>query len=341
MSRNYYMVRAMDSTERYFSAFFDNSIVGVGWSEVDFTGFSTSEELREAVYQAYYVGREHRPQTVSRHLNEVERFKNIQDGDYIVVPYYSGIVLAVADTEERYAADTQEMDLANQRAVQYRYRDGALLTIPRSELSEGLQRRLRVPGNSVSNLYEFRDEIERLFSADSYSYSQVQQEKENAHLEALRLELIVRIRQGNTNLQTGGIGLERLVCELMRIEGYTANVLAKNKFSGNADADIEAFRTDAFSSAKIFVQVKHHSGTSPRSGIQQVIDALSQTEYEEYDGWFVTSGELTAEDLAFAREYGIQVMEGHDLADLIISNINRLSGDSRIKLGISKYPSLL
>lgn len=183
--------------------------------------------------------------------------------------------------------------------------------------------------------------LDRLFSADSYSYSKVQQEKETAHLEALRLELIARIRQGNTNLQTGGIGLEQLVCELMRIEGYTANVLAKNKFSGNADVDIEAFRTDAFSSAKIFVQVKHHSGTSPRSGIQQVIDVLAQTEYEEYDGWFVTSGELSADDLAFAKEYGIRVMEGHDLADLIISDSDRLPDEIRIKLGISKYPVLL
>ena len=85
----------------------------------------------------------------------------------------------------------------------------------------------------------------------------------------------------------------------------------------------------------------YSSGTSPRSGIQQVIDVLCQTEYEEYDGWFVTSADVSADDLTFAKEYGIRVMEGHDLVDLIISDISRLSDATRIKLGISKYPSLL
>ena len=95
--------------------------------------------------------------------------------------------------------------MANQRAVQYRYKDGSLLVVPRNELSEGLQRRLRVPGSSVSNLYDFRDEIERLFSEESYSYSKTLQQKETDHLESLRRGLLDRIQSGNTNLQTGGI----------------------------------------------------------------------------------------------------------------------------------------
>lgn len=341
MGRNYYMVRAMDSTELYFKLFFDNSIVGVGWSDVDFTKYADSTELRHEVYQSYYADSNRPTQADSRNLNEVERFKNINTGDYILIPYYSGIALAVAEGKELYDAEAKDIDLANQRAVQYRYKDGSLLVIPRNELSEGLQRRLRVPGSSVSNLYDFRDEIERLFSEESYSYSKTLQKKETDHLESLRRGLLDRIQSGNTNLQTGGIGLEHLVCELMCIEGYTAKVLPKSKFSGHADADIEALKNDAFSSTKIFVQVKHHSGTSPRSGIQQVIDVLCQTEYEEYDGWFVTSADVSADDLTFAKEYGIRVMEGHDLVDLIISDISRLSDATRIKLGISKYPSLL
>lgn len=341
MSHNYYMVRAMDSTEQYFRAFFDNSIVGVGWSKVDFTKYASVDSLRNAVFEIYYKDKNYRQQFVSKHLNEVERFKGIQPGDYILIPYYSGVALAVAEKEAFYVQDAIIIDLANQRRVQYRRRNGELLVVPRNELSEGLQRRLRVPGNSVSNLYEFHEEIDRLFAADSYSYSKMQQEKEDKHLKTLRRALIERIRQGDTNLQTGGIGLERLVCELMRIEGYTANVLAKTKFSGNADADIEAYRTDAFSSTKIFVQVKHHSGISPRAGIQQIVDVLSQTQYEEYDGWFVTSANISADDLAFAKEHGIHVMEGYDLADLIISDADRLPEEFRIRLGISKYPSLI
>jgi len=341
MSHNYYMVRAMDSTEQYFNAFFGSGIVGVGWSNVDFTEYASSEELREAVRLSYYMDNQYRQQLVSKHLNEVERFKNIQSGDYILVPYYSGVAIAVAEEKEIHANDAVEINLVNQRRVQYRRKNGELLVVPRNELSEGLQRRLRVPGNSVSNLYEFHEEIDRLFSADSYSYSMAQQEKEDSHLQKLRSSLIDRIRQGDTNLQTGGIGLERLVCELMRIEGYTANVLAKTKFAGKADADIEAYRTDAFSNAKILVQVKHHSGISPRAGIQQIVEVLEQTQYEDYDGWFVTSANVSEDDLLFAKEHGIHVMEGHDLADLIISDADKLPEEFRLRLGISRYPTLI
>ena len=68
------------------------------------------------------------------------------------------------------------------------------------------------------------------------------------------------LQKGKSNLQTGGIGLENLVCEIMQCEGYESKILAKNKFQGKADADILAIKEDSFMSKKIFVQVKHHNG---------------------------------------------------------------------------------
>ncbi|MDO5577277.1 MAG: restriction endonuclease, partial [Fibrobacter sp.] len=273
--------------------------------------------------------------------NEVERFKNIQAGDYIIVPFYSGIALAVAESEELYNSEAYELDLSNQRRAAFRYADKKLLVIPRNELSEGLQRRLRVRGNTVSNLYEFKDEIEKIFESKSYSYSQAVRDAEDKVLVELKKGLLDHIRNGHTNLQTGGIGLEHLMCELMMIEGYNARVLAKTKFTGKADADVEAIRIDAFMDKKIFVQVKHHSGISPRSGIQQVIDVLHQTEYEDYDGYFVTSADIDPSDLIFAKENGIEVMDGHDLVELIIADMDKLSDTTRQQLGICRFPSLL
>lgn len=62
MPHNYYMVRAMDSTEQYFNAFFGNGIVGVGWSKIDFTKYASSEELREAVRLSCYTDKQYRQQ---------------------------------------------------------------------------------------------------------------------------------------------------------------------------------------------------------------------------------------------------------------------------------------
>ena len=339
--RNYYMVRAMLSADQDFRIFFDNNVVAVGWSDVDFVAYPNSEDLREAVRLKYYDSSNKAQQQISRKLNEVERFKGIEKGDYIIIPYRSSIALAVADGKELYSKSVYEQDLANQHLVTYRYFDSALLQIPRNELSEGMQRRLRVRGTTVANLFEFRDEIETIFERRSYSYSQEMQLLEQVERNSLKEGLLDNIQHGKTNLQTGGIGLETLVCELMRCEGYDAKVLAKSKFTGKADADIQAMKEDAFMSKKIFVQVKHHSGYSGKQGVQQVIDVLKDDDYDEYEGYFITSAGIDDETRAFASDNGIEVMDGEALVELIIVNLDRLSDTTKRLLGISPFPHIL
>ncbi len=100
---------------------------------------------------------------ISKKLNEVKRFKNLQEGDIVIVPFYSSVVLAIVGKEDIYSEKAYERSLANQRKVEYCLEDGKLMLISRKELSEGLQRRLRVRGSSVSDLFEFADELESIF----------------------------------------------------------------------------------------------------------------------------------------------------------------------------------
>lgn len=151
--RNYYMIRAMLSRENDFKIFFDNNVVAVGWSKVDFASLPNSHEVKNAVRQSYYEKSDKAQQAISKNLNEVERFKDMKKGDYILVPFNSYIALAKANEKEIYSQKDYVQDLANQRSVNYRYENGKLLIIPRNELSEGLQRRLRVHGNTVATLF--------------------------------------------------------------------------------------------------------------------------------------------------------------------------------------------
>ena len=160
--KQYLMVRAMTSQENHFREFFDNSVVAVGWSSVNFTDYDTPEELREAVKESYYPN--YIGSNVTMKLNECMRFKRIEIGDLIIIPYYSGIALAVAEKEEQYSDNAVEIDLANQHKVSYLFKDKEVLSVPRNNLSEGLQRRLRVRGRAVSDLSEFFEEIDFLFS---------------------------------------------------------------------------------------------------------------------------------------------------------------------------------
>ncbi len=337
MARQYLMVRAMTSQPIHFETFFKNSIVAVGWSDIDFSEYEDAE-LREKVKKRYYIDRT--GPLVSKNLNECIRFKNIQKGDYIIVPYYSGIALCVAKGKTVYSENAYDVDLANQQKVDYRYKDGKVLSVPRNDLSEGLQRRLRVPGMSVSDLSEFSDEIDKLFdNPETYSYSGEVKEKEDELQSQFKENLLNNIRKGKTNLQTGGIGMEYLVKELFECEGYTAKVLPKNKFSGKSDADIEAEYEDSFLAFNIYAQVKHHDGYSDREGINQVIGALEDK--PDYYGYFITSGLVSSEDRKYADMNNITVIDGDGLVDIIFRNIDKIKVDTKKKLGIIMIPSIL
>jgi len=192
------MVRAMSSSDDDFKIFFENNVVAVGWRDVDFTKYSNSADLRNAVWSLYYENSGKAENVISRKLNEVERFKSLQNGDIIIVPYNSFIAIAEATETERYSDDGYELDLANQRVVTYRYENNEVLIIPRNELSEGLQRRLRVRGNTVSNLFEFKDEIELIFGRKSYSYSQEKIIKERDEWNKFESILLKNIQLGKT-----------------------------------------------------------------------------------------------------------------------------------------------
>ena len=332
------MVRVKLSCESDFKVFVKNNVVAVGWSNVDFTGYTDVKELREAVHKVYYKNTNRASQTVGKNLNEIERFKKIKKGDYIIIPYYNSIVLAEAEDEELFSSEAKKIDLANQHKVAYRAINGETFKIPRNDLSEGLQRRLRVRGNTVSNLYEFKEEIEKIFQNKSYSYIQEFQEQENKKYEILKKELLKNIQEGRTNLQAGGIGLEDLVCEIMLCEGYDAKKICKNQFEGKGDADIQAVKEDAFMSKKIFVQVKHHKGYSDTTGIKQLIEVLGDEKYQDYEGCLVTSALVDDKVRQCARNNNISVIDGVELVSLIVDNLNRLSETTKRRLGICSIP---
>ena len=337
------MVRAMHSRPRDFELFFQNSIVAVGWSEVNFANFQQeeTEALVGAVNDIYYSEGDIAPQTHGRWLNQVRRFHNIQPGDYILVPYYNSIRLAVAGSELFYVYEDPalEADLSNQRKVQYQRIGDELRTVPRDLLSEALQRRLRVRGSTVSDLYEFQAELEELFANEDYSWASQFEEREQQLRGDLAAGILEHIRKGNTNLKTGGIGLEHLVRNLFDCEGYQSEVLAKQRFK-DGDADVLATKADRFGERTILAQVKHHSGYSDDWGLQQ-LRAIQQQGYEgDYTYVFITSARIADQVREQAEKWNIIALDGAELADWIVDHIEQLPAELRIQLGVSGVPQL-
>lgn len=342
-SRSYYMVRAMRSTQEDFDIFFSRNVVAVGWSGIDFTAYGTEElqRLLQQVKENYYSGQNTAAQVVGKKLNEVRRFLSIRKGDILLVPYYSAVRIAVSKGEYQYDPGCACQDLANQLQVEYLTAQDGLLTISRNELSEALQRRLRVRGSTVSDLYEFGQEIEGILSQDNFSFdAQFTKRMEQKEMQ-FKKTLLTNLRRGKTHLQTGGIGLEQLVRELFECEGYSARVCAKRETQGIGDKDIEAVKSDKFSEMKIIVQVKHHDGVSDDWGVRQLEAIQDSGEYENASYLFITSAVPSQAALQRAGRCGILVMDGAELVDWIYDCIGMLSSDTLHMLGISTLPQIM
>jgi hypothetical protein len=334
------MVRAMLSTEKDFQLFFSKSVVAVGWSKVDFTAFKNSQELALKVTDVYYKGTQIAAPSLGKKVNEAKRFFDIKEGDFIIVPYHESICLAVAKAKRFYDKNIAgTLDLSNQLEVEYQKTKGQPRVISRNSLREGLQRRLRVRGSTVSNLYEFSDEIEDLFNKTDVSIESKVEKKEDQIRVDFTKRLLTNIQKGDTYLQTGGIGLENLVKELLECEGYKdVAVLSKKAFKGFADADICATKSDRITEHKLLIQVKHHSGFTDGWGLKQLKLIKEQPEYRDYDMALLTSANFQDSLKKECYEANVIPIDGAELAKWIMECASKLSAGTRGKLGISSVP---
>ena len=339
---NYFFVRAHKQERKHFDVFFKKSVVGVGWSETRFDEFEDAKSLVLEIWEAYRYAKTN-PQFAGRSLNQIRLFKNMSDGDRVIVPFYNSIRLAtVGGNGEQYdESEIYTTDLANQRKVKYEFDDdGNLLTIPRSDLSEGLARRLRMRGTAVGNLWEFGDEIDTLFKNRSGWEANFQQKHKDLSDE-FKKQLIENIRWGSTNLAAGGIGLEDLVVELLRLEGYDAKILPKKKFEPGADVDIKASKVDKITEVNVLIQVKHHYGETNSWGAEQLLNASRSPEYENHRLVVVTTGQPGLELSEKCEEKDIVLIDGEGFADWLYELIDKLDVSTRIKLGISEVPRFI
>ncbi len=344
LQRNYLMVRAMGQQQKEFDVFFGNSVVALGWSDIDFSKFADAESVAAEVEAKHLSDQKYAPTSVGKWLAQVRRFKNIRSGDRILVPYYESVCLATATGAETYDPRVaKSLDLANQKAVQYTLtEDGKPLSIPRSQLSEGLQRRLSVRGSMVADLFEFKEEIEPLFGAEHIDWRARLQLSEADATKKFKSQLLQRMKAGKTNLRAGGLGLERLVKRLLELDGYKAEILAKQTFRSFGDADVQASRADRFSESKLLVQVKHHSGKSDTTAAKQLQEILNQypAEYADFNLAVVTTAEASEELKTICAENNIVVMDGDDVVDWIFEALPNLEAEWKMKLGIISVPEL-
>ena len=317
--------------------------VGHGW-DIHFNEF----ESAQAIIQ--HIGPH-----IGRRANQIARFKSIKRGDIIVVPVANGVVLGEALGVEHFEESEKMMHCANQQEVQFLDSLGKLRAIPRTILPGRIQSRLKVR-SSVIDLAEFKSEfsgyLEKFRTGQAIDAKPDFDAQVNSLKETLKADLLKNICSGKTRLQAGGKGLEKLVAELLKIDGFKVIPLSTRVFPGShADADIEATKdvmlgtSIELTSNKYLIQTKHHYGNSPTHGIEQLIEIKNTQKgrsiYADHELIFITTGTVSEDTANLGESNDISIMDGEDLVDWILKSSGQLKDATKAELGIVDLPHLL
>lgn len=315
--------------------------IGYGWENIDFSSYSTDGELIEKGFknQGYNLGRK---------TKQIKRYFNLKENDIVIIPVSGAIAIAIVEGTKTYIKNPSENYSNNRIEVKYLSNSDKNIFIPRKSLTTALQSRLKIR-MSIASLNEFRDEInkhiEALDKGKIHTWAKEVEQKEEEAANLFKSELLERLKNGKKiSLSSGGYGLEKLVKELLEIQGYRARISAKNASSGIDDVDVIATKTNELTSdvEALFIQAKHHNGNTSNWGIQQLIAyEISSDDYAFYRKILITTGVLSDEDKQLAQDNEIIIIEGDILVDWIYDNIEKLNISTKVLLGITNRPSLL
>jgi restriction system protein len=236
----------------------------------------------------------------------------------------------------------------NQVEVKFlRNEDGDVAFIPRNTLSTALQSRLKLR-MAIANFSSFKDELLRLVDSTNkgevHTWKTEVERKEAEAEKKFKIDLLKRIQKGKEiSLSAGGYGLEKLVKELLQEQGYEASIQAKNQSSGIDDIDIIAERANLLTSKVevLFIQVKHHKGTTSSWGIEQLKAYPVSDDIDFYSKVLITTGKIDEAVKFEAEKDNIVILDGDQFVEWLYENIELLGINTKAALGIISIPSLV
>ena len=305
---------------------------GIGWGQFQLRNFTTADE--------FYEHLDSTQQSVGRSGNQLRRFIEVKQGDFIVVPAPARIYIGIATGEKQFCADKPWGE--NQIEVTFPCdAENEPISIARTDLKQGLQSRLRIR-LTVADLDYFRDEIIERYNdiknnVSSGALSKIN-EKAGEKLEQFKAKLLDNLRNRNHYLEAGGQGLEHLVKELLEIEGYTAVIPSKQSHEVGVDVDIEAHSRNPFITQELLVQVKDHVGYTDKHAIEQIAKVKKE---DDCYRWVVSLADFSKDAKDCAVKFNVKLMSGAEFVDWLAERWQDLSPTTQQKLGIASVPQLV
>lgn len=320
----------------------EEGYIGYGWEKVKFNEYHTVKDLFSQGFHGINYGRKKK---------QIIRFFELKKDDIVVVPLSGTIAIGIVEGEKVYDSMSKIPFSANRVKVNFfTNTDGETVYIPRTELETAFERRLKIR-MSISNLEDFRSEIEHIISALSqgeiYTWDLAAVKKGEEAKNKFIKNLGKRLRsEKGLGIAAGGYGLEKLIWEIFQAKEYDTSIPAKNSRQAGEDVDIIARKEGEFSSnGEVYlIQAKHHRGATNMHGLNQLIK-YNIDDYDDevkiYKVLMTTALKVVDGLEEKAKDEKIIVIKGDELAKWIYSNLSLLSKKTLNKLGISEVPTLI
>lgn len=311
--------------------------VGYSWKKVNFSQYQSANDVINAIKGNYENG-------IGRKSNMIKQFFNLKKDDIVIVPLPKSIAIGIVTGDKDYNENFANDYASNLVAVKF-FRDiqGNILRISRKSLTTKLETRLKIK-STIANLNDFADEIQQIIANiqanGSYLQDSLLLQKQEEAIETFKSDLLSAIIKGNVKLDAGGKGIEDLTAELLKLEGYQANIQPKNAISGLADVDVIGIKTDAFVNSTLLIQVKHHQRTTDNHGIKQLI-AYDDNNFENPTKILITTAQVSQKTQDLANKHNIQIIDGKGFIDIMYPHISKLPEKFKNQLGIIEIPTLV
>lgn len=312
--------------DRNYNSSISNNEITYGWSDFDLSACST-EESKNKLYDTL------REWNSASHISIVNLYLQIQVGDIVVLPYPGHIAIGEVvggplfdGKKERY-----NLDKCNYFKVNWKLR-----SIPRSDLSSDFQTTLKYR-KTLLQIYYYENEINAILSSakdGKFSHLDNFRTYDATERERLTISLFNHISdRKNLNFQDNEF--EQFVLSLLEI-GFNLKGFVNSKhaeFEDGRDLIMHLDYQEIGIAFSINVQVKQHSGETGISAIDQIAKAGAEAGTINI---VATNAVVSEETRKYARSKNVQILDGWNMAKIIVDNIEGISEEYLAKLRIHK-----
>ena len=297
----------------------DQDFISIGWSEAE--GLLETfdwEQFREIIRIRYYAEDDNLRRAGAAAGNLWRFIRDMAPDDYVVVPDPHGYYFYVAriECDAYYDSKSAESDSAYRRKVRWLSNGHA---IPRNHASARLQQRMKTYSTSAyaaDLVDDIKKCLEHTESGDELGFA------EKLGRELVK-DTLSKLREGEIN----DYQFEGLVANILTGLGAINSKIIPRIEDKGIDLTAE-FAVGGTIQVVLGVQCKHWRQNPPVgvNVVKKLTDAIETHEFKLTHGLVVTTGTFSDESMRFAEDYtvrnsvSIQLIDGEELASLIVEN---------------------